>query len=70
MSQVREIDGQKTTTTTWSYDQRLIIQRIDCSLINSTIKQDADLLLQVRTQVLNGDWEATVRGWYAGFRTP
>jgi len=29
----------------------------------------AHLLLQVRTQVLNGDWEATVRGWYAGFRS-
>ncbi len=29
----------------------------------------AHLLLQVRTHVLNGDWEATVRGWYAGFRS-
>jgi hypothetical protein len=28
----------------------------------------AHLLLQVRTQVLNDEWEATVRGWYPGFR--
>jgi hypothetical protein len=29
---------------------------------------DAHLLLQVRTQVLNAEWEATVRSWYPGFR--
>jgi hypothetical protein len=29
---------------------------------------DAHLLLQVRTRVLNGDWEATFRQWYPGFR--
>jgi hypothetical protein len=28
----------------------------------------AHLLLHVRTQVLNDDWEATVRSWYPGFR--
>ncbi len=28
----------------------------------------AHLLLQVRTQVLNGDWEATFRTWYPQFR--
>lgn len=28
----------------------------------------AHLLLQVRTQVINGDWEATFRRWYPGFR--
>jgi Plasmid pRiA4b ORF-3-like protein len=26
------------------------------------------LLLQIRTRVLNGDWEATFREWYPGFR--
>ena len=28
----------------------------------------AHLLLQVRTQVLNDDWEATFRTWYLQFR--
>jgi hypothetical protein len=28
----------------------------------------AHLLLQIRTRVLNGDWEATCREWYPGFR--
>jgi hypothetical protein len=28
----------------------------------------AHLLLQVRTRVLNGDWEATFQEWYPGFR--
>jgi hypothetical protein len=28
----------------------------------------AHLLLQIRTRVLNGDWEATFRTWYPGFR--
>ena len=31
--------------------------------------EGAHLLLQVRTQVLNGDWEATFRTWYPGFRS-
>jgi len=26
------------------------------------------LLLQIRTRVLNGDWEAICRAWYPGFR--
>jgi hypothetical protein len=26
------------------------------------------LLLQIRTRVLNGDWEAIFREWYPGFR--
>jgi hypothetical protein len=30
--------------------------------------EGAHLLLQVRTKVLNDDWEATFRGWYPGFR--
>jgi hypothetical protein len=30
--------------------------------------EGAHLLLQVRTQVLNNEWEATVRSWYPGFR--
>ena len=30
--------------------------------------EGAHLLLQVRTQVLNDDWEDTVRGWYPEFR--
>ena len=29
----------------------------------------AHLLLQIRTRVLNGDWEATFREWYPGFRS-
>jgi hypothetical protein len=29
----------------------------------------ANLLLPIRTRVLNGDWEATFREWYPGFRT-
>jgi hypothetical protein len=28
----------------------------------------AHLLLQVRVQVLNGDWEDTFRAWYPKFR--
>jgi hypothetical protein len=28
----------------------------------------AHLLLQIRTRVLNGEWEATFREWYPGFR--
>jgi hypothetical protein len=28
----------------------------------------AHRLLQIRTRVLNGDWEATCREWYPGFR--
>jgi len=28
----------------------------------------AHLLLQVRTQVINGDWAETFRGWYPGFQ--
>jgi hypothetical protein len=31
-------------------------------------QRGAHLLLQIRTQVLNGDWEATFRQWYPGFR--
>jgi hypothetical protein len=30
--------------------------------------EGAHLLLQVRTQVLNKDWEGTFRGWYPHFR--
>ena len=30
--------------------------------------EGAHLLLQVRIQVLNDDWEATFRTWYPGFR--
>jgi hypothetical protein len=30
--------------------------------------QGAHLLLQVRTRVLNGEWEQTFRTWYPGFR--
>lgn len=30
--------------------------------------EGAHLLLQVRTQVINDDWEATFRTWYPGFR--
>jgi len=29
--------------------------------------QGAHLLLQIRTRVLNGDWEDTFRRWYPGF---
>jgi hypothetical protein len=28
----------------------------------------AHFLLRIRTRVLNGDWEATFREWYPGFR--
>lgn len=31
-------------------------------------QQDAHLLLQIRTRVLNGEWKATFRAWYPGFR--
>ena len=31
-------------------------------------KRGAHLLLQIRTRVLNGEWEATFRTWYPGFR--
>jgi hypothetical protein len=31
-------------------------------------KRGAHLLLQMRTRVLNGAWEATLRTWYPGFR--
>ena len=30
----------------------------------------ADLLLQIRTRVLNEEWEDTFRCWYPGFRPP
>jgi hypothetical protein len=30
--------------------------------------EGAHLLLQVRTQVLNGEWEETFRTWHPGFR--
>ena len=30
--------------------------------------EGAHLLLQVRTHVLNDDWEDTFRSWYPGFR--
>lgn len=32
-------------------------------------QRGAHLLLQVRTRVLNGEWESTFRGWYPGFRS-
>ena len=32
-------------------------------------KRGAHLLLQMRTRVLNGEWEATFRTWYPGFRS-
>jgi hypothetical protein len=32
-------------------------------------KRGAHLLLQIRTRVLNGEWEATFRTWYPGFRS-
>jgi hypothetical protein len=31
-------------------------------------QRGAHLLLQIRTPVLNQDWEDTFRRWYAGFR--
>jgi bifunctional non-homologous end joining protein LigD len=31
-------------------------------------KRGAHLLLQIRTRVLNGEWEAAFRTWYPGFR--
>ena len=31
-------------------------------------QRGARLLLQIRTRVLNGEWEATFRQWYPGFR--
>jgi hypothetical protein len=31
-------------------------------------QRGAHLLLQIRTRVLNGEWEATFRTWYPGFR--
>ena len=31
-------------------------------------QRGAHLLLQIRTRVLNGEWEATCRTWYPGFR--
>jgi hypothetical protein len=31
-------------------------------------RRGAHLLLQVRTRVLNGEWEETFRTWYPGFR--
>jgi hypothetical protein len=31
-------------------------------------QRGAHLLLQIRTRVLNGEWEATFRQWYPGFR--
>ena len=32
-------------------------------------KRGAHLLLQIRTRVLNDEWEATFRTWYPGFRS-
>ena len=32
-------------------------------------KRGAHLLLQIRTRVLNGEWEATFRTWYPDFRS-
>jgi hypothetical protein len=32
-------------------------------------QRGAHLLLQIRTRVLNGEWEAMFRQWYPGFRT-
>jgi len=32
-------------------------------------QRGAHLLLQIRTRVLNGEWEATFRMWYPGFRS-
>src|SRR5215468_2817846 len=32
-------------------------------------KRGAHLLLQIRTRVLNGEWEDTFRTWYPGFRS-
>jgi hypothetical protein len=31
-------------------------------------QRGAHLLLQIRTRVLNEEWEATFRRWYPGFR--
>jgi hypothetical protein len=31
-------------------------------------QRGAHLLLQIRTRVLNGEWEAAFRHWYQGFR--
>ena len=31
-------------------------------------QRGAHLLLQIRTRVLNGEWEETFRTWYPGFR--
>ena len=32
-------------------------------------QRGAHLLLQIRTRVLNGEWEATFRTWYPAFRS-
>jgi hypothetical protein len=31
-------------------------------------RRGAHLLLQIRTRVLNGEWEDTFHTWYPGFR--
>ena len=36
--------------------------------ISKWTQRDAQLLLRTQTKVLNGDLEATFRGWYTAFR--
>ena len=49
-------------------------ERISTGFVESMVKQmrwshrGAHLLLQIRTRVLNGDWEDVFRRWYPGFR--
>ena len=44
----------------------LLLDEIVYSPVSSV--DSAKAVLQIRTRVLNEDWEDTFRGWYPGFR--
>jgi hypothetical protein len=68
-------DGERYRNGEWistAFTESTINQVVSKRMVKKQQMQwtpeGAHLLLQVRTQVLNDDWEATFRPWYPGFR--
>jgi hypothetical protein len=48
--------------------KQVLSQRFCKKQLMAWTPRGTPLLLQIRPRVLNGDWDATLREWYPGFR--
>jgi hypothetical protein len=58
----RAVDRVAVRNTGWWSKRMMKLQQMQWS------QRGAHLLLQIRTRVLNEEWEETFRRWYRGFR--